>query len=155
MKAKFDLPEDQNEAELNQNMMANLVGYHCRRASTALDPFSHPRMAAFHLRPGDFAVLSLLRANPDVSQKRVAEGIGVSAPNLAPILDRLELRGLISRERSLSDKRVQTLSLTADGLPLCREAEKTAAALESEATAMLSGAERRQLITLLQKVYVK
>lgn len=155
MKAKADNPEDLNEAALNQDMMLSLVGYNCRRAFAAVEPFSNERMAAYQLRPADFAVLSLLRANPDISQKRVAGGIGVSAPNLAPVLDRLEARGLLSRERSLNDKRVQTLSLTEDGLQLCAKAEETATALEGESTAMLSSAERRQLIGLLQKIYMK
>lgn len=135
--------------------LLSLIGYNCRRVFVAVEPFSNERMAPYQLRPGDFAVLSLLRANPDISQKRAAAGIGVSAPNLAPVLDRLEARGLLNRERSLSDKRIQTLSLTEDGLQLCVKAEETATVLENEATAMLSSAERRQLIGLLQKIYMK
>jgi DNA-binding MarR family transcriptional regulator len=112
-------------------------------------------MASYQLRPADFTVLCLLRANPGISQKRVAGGINVSAPNLAPILDRLEARGLVKRERGLNDKRVQALSLTEAGQQLCIQAEQTVTALENEATAMLSSTERRILIGLLQKIYLK
>lgn len=147
--------EARDEAALDQDTMLGLIGYNCRRAFLAVEPFSHPRMAAYQLRPSDFAVLSLLRANPNISHKRVAEGIEVSAPNLAPVLDRLEARQLLTRERHARDKRMQTLALTEAGLQLCTQAEQTATELETESTAMLSPPERQLLIRLLQKIYLK
>lgn len=145
----------QGPSPLDQSLMLSLVGYNCRRAFAAIEPFFHKRMAAFQLRPSDFAVLSLLRANARLSQKRVAQGIGVSAPNLAPVLDRLESRGLIQRQRNPSDKRFQTLALTADGVKLYCAAEKVVIDLENEATSMLNTEERGQLIALLQKIYLE
>jgi hypothetical protein len=46
------------------------------------------------------------------------------------------------------------LHLTASGNTLMRDAEQTAAALELEATSMLSVSERKTLMRLLQKVYL-
>ena len=45
------------------------------------------------------------------------------------------------------------LHLTAQGQTLVEHAEETAAALELEATARLTAAERRTLMRLLQKIY--
>ncbi len=143
-----------DEAPLDQGPMPGLVGYNCKRAFAAIDPFSDERMAGYLLRATDFAVLNLLYFNPEVSQKQAASGINVSAPNLAPILDRLESRGLVQRRRHVDDKRFQALSLTAEGRRLYVEAEKTALEIEHEATRMLSTAERKQLIALLRKIYL-
>jgi len=139
---------------VDQGLMSQLIGYHCRRAFVAVEPFSHERMAQYGLRPAEFAVLGLLHANPALSQKQVAQGINVAPPNLAPILDRLEARGLITRERDSADRRVHAFSLTPQGLSLCISAEKTVLELENEAAAGLTPEERRQLIRLLQRLYL-
>lgn len=105
------------------------------------------------MRPADFAVLSLLLANAGLSQKEVAQGIGVAPPNLAPVLERLEARGLLVRQRSDRDGRKQRFSLTDAGLTLCRSAEKEALRIEDEAASVLSDSERDTLLRLLRKLY--
>jgi hypothetical protein len=44
--------------------------------------------------------------------------------------------------------------LTPEGRALCSKADKTANQLENEATAMLTGNERTELLRLLQKIYL-
>ncbi|WP_245220287.1 MarR family winged helix-turn-helix transcriptional regulator [Pusillimonas caeni] len=141
------------EETLKPSLMHQLIGYHCRRAFVQVEPFSDARMSAFALRPADFAVLSLLSANPGISQKQVAHGIGVAPPNLAPVLERLEARRLLARQRSRRDGRIQTFSLTADGQVLCTLAEEAALRIESEAAGALTDGERKTLLRLLRKLY--
>lgn len=133
--------------------MHQLLGYHCRRAFLRVEPFSDPRMADFALRPADFAVLSLLKANSSLSQKEVANGIGVAPPNLAPVLERLESRGLLARQRSQHDGRMQRFSLTESGTKLCKRAEAQALRIEDDAASVLSRTERDTLLRLLRKLY--
>ncbi len=139
---------------LDQNVLQSLVGYNCRRAYLHIMPMFEKRMAKYQLRPADFSVLSLLKANPNINQKRLSEAVNVSPPNLATLLDKLQQRGLLQRQRSPLDRRSQTLVLTTAGLTMCTRAEKTASELEAEATAALTDRERTQLITLLQKIYL-
>ena len=139
---------------LNQDVLLSLVGYNCRRSYLTIMPLFEKRMSQFTLRAVDFSVLSLLNANPNITQKRVSQAINVSPPNLAILLDRLEARALLLRQRNPLDKRSQTLILTAEGARMCAEAEKTASELEVEATSMLSAKERQQLLRLLQKVFL-
>jgi len=98
--------------------------------------------------------LSLLKANPNINQKRLSVAINVSPPNLATLLDKLESRGLLVRQHNPLDRRSQTLVLTADGARMCVKAEKTASELEEKATAALNAGERAQLILLLQKIFL-
>lgn len=139
---------------LNQDVLLSLVGYNCRRSYLTIMPLFEKRMSKFELRAVDFSVLSLLKANPNITQKRLSQAINVSPPNLAILLDRLETRSLLLRQRNPLDKRSQTLILTPEGLRMCAEAEKTASELENEATSMLTGSERKQLLRLLQKVFL-
>ncbi|ASU37020.1 MarR family transcriptional regulator [Herbaspirillum sp. meg3] len=155
--AEFEL-EDADTADaappLDQSVLLSLVGYNCRRAYITIMPLFEKRMAKFELRPVDFTVLSLLKANPNINQKRLSKAINVSPPNLATLLDRLEQRDLVMRQRNPQDRRSQTLVLTAAGMRMCVKAEKTAAELEEKATEALNDAERAQLITLLQKIFI-
>ena len=142
------------EQPLDQSILLNLVGYNCRRAYITIMPLFEKHMAKYELRPVDFSVLSLLKANPNITQKRLSQAINVSPPNLATLLDLLENRGLLIRQRNPLDKRSQTLALTSEGMRMCIKAEKTASELEAEATAALSDTERAQLLRLLQKIFV-
>jgi len=140
---------------LDQSLLLSLVGYNCRRAYLTILPQFDERMKKFELRAVDFTVLSLLSANPNITQKRLSRAVNVSPPNLAILLDRLETRGLLMRQRNPLDKRSQTLVLTAEGAKLCAKAEKTVTELERKATDMLSDEERSQLVTLLQKIFLE
>lgn len=140
------------EQELDQSLLFSLVGYNCKRAYLHIKPMFDQRMAKYDLRPAEFTVLSLINANPNVNQKRLSEAINVSPPNLATLLDKLEQRNLLQRQRNPLDKRSQTLVLTAEGERLCAKAEKTAIELETAASAALSDDERALLISLLQKI---
>jgi DNA-binding MarR family transcriptional regulator len=142
------------EQPLRQDVLLSLVGYNCRRAYLNILPLFAERMGQYELRTVDFSVLSLLKANPNIVQKRLAQAINVSPPNLGILLDRLEERGLLMRQRNPLDKRSQTLALTPEGSRLCAKAEKTASELEVDATAMLTTAEREQLLGLLQKIFL-
>jgi DNA-binding MarR family transcriptional regulator len=140
---------------LDQSLLLSLVGYNCRRAYLTIIPRFDERMEKFQLRAVDFTVLSLLKANPNITQKRLSKAVNVSPPNLAILLDRLETRGLVMRQRNPLDKRSQTLVLTAEGSKLCTKAEKTVTELELEATSMLSDEERARLVQLLQKIFLR
>lgn len=140
---------------LDQSLLLSLVGYNCRRAYLAIIPHFEERMKPFELRAVDFTVLSLLKANPNITQKRLSKAVNVSPPNLAILLDRLEERGLLVRQRNPLDKRSQTLVLTAEGSRLCTKAEKVVMELELEATAVLSDEERGHLVALLQKIFME
>jgi|SRR5450830_18036 len=154
--AEFDIDDaDASTATpLDQSLLLSLVGYNCRRAYITIMPLFEKRMAKFELRPVDFTVLSLLRANPNINQKRLSQEINVSPPNLATLLDRLEQRDLVMRQRNPQDRRSQTLVLTSSGMRMCAKAEKTAVELETRATEALNQSERDELIRLLQKIFM-
>ena len=103
----------------------------------------------------EFAVLSIVRGNPGINQRALADALAVAPPNLATLLDRLEARGLLARQRSTEDKRVQHVALTAQGVRLYGRALKAAAVADGMALGQLNDAERDQLKTLLRKIFVE
>jgi DNA-binding MarR family transcriptional regulator len=143
------------DVPLDQSKLLRLVGYNLRRAYVlSITPLFRKRMAKYHLKPVEYTILSLLKANPNINQKRLSLAINVSPPNMATLLDRLEARDLLSRQRNPLDKRSQILVLTPEGLRICTKGEKTLGELDLDATAALSDQERSELIRLLQKMFM-
>lgn len=144
------------DSPLDQSALLSLVGYNLRQAYllNIVPVFQKQRMAKYKLRPVDYTILSLLKANANINQKRLAKAINVSPPNMATVLDRLEARNLLIRQRNPMDKRAQTLMLTPDGLLMCTKVAKTLEELELDATAALTDAERAELIRLSQKLFL-
>ncbi|MBU4610833.1 MarR family transcriptional regulator [Achromobacter sp. GG226] len=137
---------------LDQTFLLGLVGHSARLAFSMIRPHFQREMLAFDLRPSDFAVLSLISANPGLAPKQLAEAINVSPPNLAAVLARLEGRELVARERGATDQRTQCLRLTATGEAHYAAAADVVSRLEAQATAMLDDTERAELLRLLHKI---
>jgi DNA-binding MarR family transcriptional regulator len=131
-----------------------LVGYQLAQAAIVTNQVFDQQVgrARGGLRRVEFTILALVQANRDVTARQLARALAVTPPNIAIWLDKLESRGLIARERSVADARMQHVRLTARGTTLVERSVQ--ALLEGERAALdaLSGAERAMLVELLHKV---
>ena len=141
-------------AQIDQSELLDLLGYSIRRAYVVMQSHFDAQMEKLELRQADFAVLSTLRRNPGINQKALAEALAIAPPNLATLLDRLESCGLLARQRSTDDKRIQLVSLTAQGTKLHAQALKAARKADEAAVHRLSAKEQEQLRLLLSKVFL-
>ena len=140
--------------KVDATFLETLVGYNARRAAVSIIEVFLKRMAVFGLRPVDFSVMSLIFHNPGITSRQLCTALGILPPNLVGMVNVLEKRGLILRERHARDGRAVSLYTTEDGAALMRDAEKVAAELEVEQTGRLTAAERKTLMRLLQKIYL-
>ena len=140
--------------EVDASYLEGLIGYNARRAALAVIEVFLERMAIYNLRPVDFSVLSLITHNPGVTSRQLCSTLGILPPNLVGMINALEKRELIERQPHPRDGRAMGLHLTTGGQKLMRDAERTAAELESEVAARLSAGETKTLIRLLKKIYL-
>ena len=155
---KADGPESASDAELgiDYTLLPNLVGYRLRRAQLAV--FQHfartmqARLGRDRLSPGEFGVLSLIEANPGLSQTALAAAIGTDRSTMVPILDRLEIRALVERRAVPGDRRRHALALGEQGRKLLAKFRDAVLAHEQRITADLSPAERELLLSLLERL---
>lgn len=143
-------PNADQAAELALGPLTGAVGYHIAQAAvTAYSAFDHHIGKPFGLRKEAFSLLMLLHTNGALSPKRLSATLTLTAPNLTLLLDRLQERGLLRRERNPSDGRSQHIVLTDKGQRLARDAAAAALPMEHEMQQHLSRAEHAMLIELL------
>jgi DNA-binding MarR family transcriptional regulator len=139
--------------EVDTTYLDGLLGYNARRAALAVIEVFIERMAPYGLRPVDFSVLSLVHHNPGITSRQLCASLGILPPNLVGLINTLEKRELVVRQPHPRDGRAMGLHLTNAGLKLVEDAERTAAALESDAAGRLTPSELKTLMRLLKKIY--
>jgi DNA-binding MarR family transcriptional regulator len=140
--------------QVDTSYLESLIGYNARRAALSVIEVFLERMAVYKLRPVDFSVLSLITHNPGITSRQLCSALGILPPNLVGMISALEKRELIHRQPHPRDGRAMGLHLTPAGQKLMRDAEHTAAELETEVAARLSASEAKTLIRLLKKIYL-
>lgn len=146
-------PARESSAPLSLGALTDVLGYHLAQATvTTMDTFERHIAKPFGLRKVEYSLLLLLLANGPLSPKRLGRALALSAPNLTMLLDRLQQRDLVRRERSATDGRSQNIVLTDAGLRLADAGAAAAGPMEHELNDRLSRAERMMLIELLHKV---
>src|SRR5437879_7941133 len=72
-----------------------------------------PTLASeFELSPAQCHVLHLIEPDRPIPMGRIAEALACDASNVTGLIDRLESRGLVRRQPSPDDRRVQVLQRT-------------------------------------------
>lgn len=138
---------------LDQSALKHVLGYQISLADIPSKKLFFKYIGEpLKLRPVEFSLLVLVRGNRDVTQKQLGQALSLSAPNLTLLLDKLEERGVLARERSELDRRVQHVRLTPAGEDIAKRALEASHPMEREWSRFLSDAEKAMLTELLQKV---
>jgi DNA-binding MarR family transcriptional regulator len=132
--------------------LSGYVGYALRRVQGVLFADFNDALAGLSLRPGQFAVLTLISSNPGASQSSVSAALGVQKTNFVATIADLESRGLVARRKSVSDGRSYALELTASGRRVLERAAALQEEQEARVTARLGAQGREQLLELLGRL---
>jgi DNA-binding MarR family transcriptional regulator len=128
------------------------IGFHLRLAQNASFKAFKKRTGEDDLRPGWFAVLSLIASNPGITPMALSRGTGRDKSTLTPVLgDLLRLR-LIDRRPSEYDRRSYSLFLTGAGQQMLSKLAGHAAEHDRTLDAIV-GADKPKLIELLRRIW--
>jgi DNA-binding MarR family transcriptional regulator len=142
----------ENESQqLEWGLLAGSVGPRVRVLRNALTARSIAVSAPHGLPTGSLTVLSLVAANPGSSQTALADRAGLNKSALVGIMDQLEQHGLITRDRSATDRRRYGVTVTPEGE---RAMQALFAAVDKEEEPVrdaLGAAEMEVLLALLDR----
>lgn len=140
-------------ARLHEGALRRLLGYQVAQASVAtLAVFDEVVGRRFRLRTVEYTVLALIDVNGVASPAKLAKALDLSPSYITMALDKLEGRGLISRETNERDRRGQRLLTTPSGSREVAEMTNLLLDAERRTFAGLSDAEQMMLAELLHKL---
>lgn len=115
-----------------------------------------PELQRVHgITESQFAVLEALHHLGPLSQGQLCGKILRSGSNVTTVVDNLERDGLVRRERDATDRRVQIVSITAEGEALISEVMPTHVDRIATGLAALTDDEQRELARLCKKLGTK
>lgn len=101
------------------------------------------------IRPRHVVALTLLRDRQETSQQALSELLQIDGGNVVGLLNELEAWSLVTRRRSLEDRRRHIVELTDAGHEKLAQAEFALAAVEDAVLVALSARQREQLAELV------
>jgi DNA-binding MarR family transcriptional regulator len=128
------------EAFLNLARTAAVLGHRLAEA-----------MKSYDVTPTQYNVLRILRGagNAGLCRNEIRDRLLAQVPDVTRLLDRMEDAGLVERERDVTDRRLVTTRITADGLRLLKSLDHPVLELHREQLGHLSNQQLRSLIDLL------
>ena len=145
----------EREPAVDFDELPGYVGYQVRRAQARIFTELEAALRDVDFTPGSFGVLTLIRANPSITQVALAAAFGVDKSTMSPVIFRLESRGLIRREVLAKDRRRHALFFEASAEAIYLAARERVRAFEDSTAARLTKAEQRELARLLGKLQGK
>jgi DNA-binding MarR family transcriptional regulator len=118
------------------------------RVFQKIDRVSGEHLRAWDLSVAQFDVLAHVGASEAMTQQELADSLLVTKGNVCQLLDKLEGRGLISRQQ---EGRVNRLFLTEEGRRLFDEVVPAHEAVIADRFSVLSEEEQTRLYELLRK----
>lgn len=140
------------EDAVSVGVLADLIGYHMRRASAVMASDFSRALESTGIRQVLFGILSIVDANPGINQGTVGRMLGIQRANMVAPVNEMAERGWIDRQVDPSDRRACILSLTDAGQTMFRRALERIRAHEAHVLSDLDNADRRQLIDLLARI---
>ena len=131
--------------------LAHQPGYALRRAANAMMGELAARLAPLSLRISDASVLTLVEARKDASSSEIGRTLDIKRANMAPLLARLEVAGLIRRKPI--DRKSQAIVLTPAGEDRLAAVQRVIDQFERELLARVPEVHRDHLLPALNALW--
>ncbi len=122
------------------------------RAAESITARVHRHLSSSGLTVSQFGVLEAIYHVGPLSQKELGRKILRSSGNITMVIDNLEKRRLVRRERDTSDRRIFIVHLTVEGQALIRKIFPSHAALITAELSVLDAEDQNILGNLCKKV---
>jgi MarR family 2-MHQ and catechol resistance regulon transcriptional repressor len=122
------------------------------RAAESITARAHKHLASVGLTVSQFGVLEAIYHLGPLSQKNLGQKILRTSGNITMVIDNLEKRRLVRRQRDTLDRRMFIVDLTGEGQKLIRKIFPSHAALITNEMSVLRATDQKILGDLCKKV---
>ena len=139
-------------SRVSDETLRGFIGYNMKRAFNYIQSDLAQVLKPHDLRMVTFSALVLIVDNPGMRQSQLADALAIERPNLVVIIDELEGRDLISRDRVPTDRRAYALQATLAGRQLYDKALGDVMAHENRLMAKLGQTDRVRVIAAMRLI---
>jgi MarR family 2-MHQ and catechol resistance regulon transcriptional repressor len=122
------------------------------RAVETITTRVHKHLDAFGLTLSQFAVMEALYHLGPLYQREIGKKLLKSSGNITMVIDNLEKRGYVRRDRKKEDRRFLNVRLTGEGFELISKVFPPHAAVIAREMSVLSAGEQETLARLCKKL---
>jgi DNA-binding MarR family transcriptional regulator len=145
---KMNNKQEKERRDLAHKSMVGVLTFRERfyRAVTSL-------LKKYNLTEPKYNVLRILRGagSDGLPTLEISNRMITHIPDITRLLDRLESDSLVTRERSINDRRVVTAKVTSKGLKLLSKIDEPISNLHLEYTSSLNDKELKNFVELIKK----
>jgi DNA-binding MarR family transcriptional regulator len=142
---------ERDDPEFGQ--LDGIVGFHIRLAHGAVYRHFTETFSELGLTQKQVSVLWLVGENPGVAQIDLGGRLRMDRATTMTIVNRLQARGYLRREKSSSDGRKQALHLTPQGEAALEQAKSCIAEHEAWLKSRFTDAEVEKLVEMLERIH--
>jgi DNA-binding MarR family transcriptional regulator len=128
------------------------LGYLLKHAQLRYAEMTSAAFAPLGIRPHEWAALNCLDEQHELSQKEVAELLGIDRTTMVALVDELQGKGLVQRRPQPEDRRKNVVTLTIEGRTMLRRGALLADDCERRFLAVLDHPDAEHLKQALQVV---
>ncbi len=132
----------------------NSYGYHINVIFSDIKRFMDSRLKEYELTHLQFGILMNLYKNNLSTQKELLKYTYGDEASITRLIDRLELKGYLTRVACTKDKRKKKIVLTDEGVSLTKKLIPYAKEINKEIIKDLDKNEADELLRLLKKVHI-
>ena len=145
------MAEPQDASDIGPVLPEN-IGFHIRIVQMRVFREFYRTFDGSGVTPGMHTVLAIIRDNPGIRQRTLAELLMVREPNMTRMIQGLQASDLIAREVDKSDRRAFHLVLTDKGRALMDGVQARMDSFEEKLLGGLDHKERKALRSYLDRI---
>jgi DNA-binding MarR family transcriptional regulator len=137
---------------LDLSGLTDLLGFQLRRAQISVFQHFSRTVGGVGITPALFGLMMIVSKNEGLSQSRLAHALGIDVSTMVAMIDRIEKKGWMKRQKSNVDRRSHALYLTKAGHKLLDSLSLLVEEHENKFFNDLDLSEKRTLLALLKKI---
>jgi DNA-binding MarR family transcriptional regulator len=134
------------------NILYSKPGHLIRRAHQIAVALFMEECAAFDITPVQYATLVAIREAPGIVAIQLSAIVAFDPATLGKVIERLELKKLVTRRTTAADKRAKCLFLTKEGQALVEAVEPAVMRSQDRILAPLAAKERKMFMRLIEQM---
>lgn len=135
-----------------QDLQNDSLGYTVKRAQVRTYEMLFGILGPDALSPGRMTALSIVATRSGINQSELAQMLGITRAGAVKVVDTLESLGFVERQKIPDNRRSYALVVTPAGLDELRRLSVLTQRYEEKIASRITKAERRQLMSLLDKI---